>query len=114
MQRYLLLGDSLSLVCGTGLDSNSQATITWTGPDGTTIMDNARYDLDNGPDIVRLNFTHTILSDAGTWRCDVTVRSEINTVNGGRLIQHNETLIGSVNVSIQLIIVGELTIRFIY
>ena len=49
--QYILLGDSLSLVYGTGLDSNPQATITWTAPDGTTIMDNARYELDNGHDI---------------------------------------------------------------
>ena len=66
------MGDSLSLICGTGLDSNPQATITWTAPDGTIIMDTARYDLDNGLDIVRLNFTHTILSDAGIWRCTAT------------------------------------------
>ena len=110
-QCYVLLGDSLSLVCGSGLDSNPQATITWTAPDGTAvIMDSARYDLENAPDIVRLNITNTTLSDAGIWRCDVMVMSEVSLVNGGRLMLHNETLIGSVNVSIQLTIVGELSI----
>ena len=66
-QRYVLLGDPLSLVCGRGLDSNPQATVIWTAPDGTSILDNARYDLENGPGIVRLNFTRTILSDDGVW-----------------------------------------------
>ena len=110
MQHFALLGDKLSLVCGTGLDSNPQATITWTAPDGTTIMDKTRYDLENGPDIVRLNITNTTSSDAGIWRCNVMVMSEVNLVNRGRLMLRNKTLIGSVNVSIQLTIVGELSI----
>ena len=103
-----LLGDSASLVCGTGLDSNPQATITWTAPDGTIIADNARYDLDNGPEIIQLNITRTVLSDAGVWRCDVIVSSEAHKLNGGRLILQNNVLIGSVNASIQLKIIGEL------
>ena len=52
-QRYILLGDRLSLVCGSVLDSNPQATITWIAPDETTIVDNARHGLENGPEIVR-------------------------------------------------------------
>ena len=40
-QHYAILGDHSSLICGRGLDSNPQATITWTGPDGTTIVDDA-------------------------------------------------------------------------
>ena len=103
-----MLGDSASLVCGTGLDSNPQATITWTAPDGTIIVDNARYDLDNGPEIIQLNITRTVLSDAGVWRCDVIVSSEAHKLNGGRLILQNNVLIGSVNATIQLKIIGEL------
>ena len=82
-QRYVLLGDSLSLLCGTGLDSNPAATINWTAPDMTTIMDNARYDLENGPEIVRLNFTHTISSDTGVWVCEATAVSDKDIVNDG-------------------------------
>ena len=109
-QHYLLLGDSLSLVCGTGLDSNPQATITWTAPDGTTIMDNARYDIENGPDIVRLNFTHTILSDTGIWSCVATVRSESHFVRSsdGRLELGQEVVIGSpIQHDIQLTVFGK-------
>ena len=107
-RQYILLGDSLSLVCGTGLDSNPQATITWTAPNGSTIMNNARCKLDNGPDIVRLNFTNTVLSDAGVWRCDTTVSSEVHELDGGKLIPQNDTIIGSLNVTIKLIIIGEM------
>jgi hypothetical protein len=104
--HYVPLGDSASLVCGTGLDSNPQATITWTAPDGTTIVDNARYDLDNGPEVIQLNITNTVLSDAGIWRCDVLVTSEAHKLTGGRLTPQN-TVIGSINATIQLIIIGE-------
>ena len=105
-QRYVLLGDSLSLVCGTGLDSNPQAIITWTAPDQSSIMDNARYDIDNGPDIVRLNFTNTVMSNTGIWRCNVIARSERYIVSRGRLVLQDEAMIGSISVNIQLIIIG--------
>ena len=106
--HYVLLGDSVSLICGTGLDSNPQATITWTAPDGITIMESSRYHLENGPEVIQLNITSTVLNDSGVWRCDVTVRSAVHKLNGGRLIPQNDILIGSVNVTIQLIIIGEI------
>ena len=108
--HYVLLGDNVSLVCGTGLDSNPQATITWTAPDGNTIVDNARYYLENGPEVIQLNISSTIMSDAGVWRCDVTVNSEAHELSGGKLTPQNDTLIGSVNVTIQLIIIGAIMI----
>jgi hypothetical protein len=108
-QKYTLLGNtSLSLVCGTGLDSNPQAIITWTAPDGTTVMDNAQYRLDNGPSIVRLNFTQVFSSNIGIWECHVTVRSEKNVVSNGGLVLEEESVIGStIHHSIQLIAVGK-------
>ena len=83
--RYVQIGDPLSLVCGTGLDSNPQATITWTAPDGTTIVDNPRYDFGNGPDVVALNFAHTVLNDSGVWHCNIAVFSEQHIVINGEL-----------------------------
>ena len=106
----MLLGESLSLVCGTGLDSNPQAAITWTDPDGTMVMNNTGYDLENGPDIVRLNFTHTVLSDTGVWRCVATVRSESHFVRSsdGMLELGQEVVIGSpIQHDIQLTVIGE-------
>ena len=106
-QRYVLLGDSLSLLCGTGLDSNPAATITWTAPDMTTIMDNARYDLENGPENVRLNFTHTIPSDTGVWVCEATAVSEKYIVSNGQLVRQDNAVIGRATVNIQLTVIGE-------
>ena len=106
-QRYVLLNDSLSLVCGIGLDSNPQASVTWTAPDGTIIVHNARYDLENGPDVVRLNFTRTIPSDSGIWRCRVFSESDQYVVSSGRLVQQDSDLIGEMIVDIQLTIIGK-------
>ena len=107
-QRYALLGNPLSLVCGRGLDSNPQATITWTDPDGTTIMDNARYDLEIGMDVVRLNFTHTILTDTGIWTCDVILRSQRHVVSDGRLVLGETSVIGSpIRHEFMVTVIGE-------
>ena len=113
-QRYVLINDTLSLICGTGLDSNPQATVTWMAPDGTTIVDNARYDLENGPEIVRLNFTHTILSDTGTWKCRVVVMSEQYIVSGGMLVRQDTGRIGElITVDIKLTVISKLPIFLI-
>ena len=69
-------------------------------------MDNARYDLENGPD-VRLNFTHTILSDAGVWTCDVRVESDQDLILDGNLVRSNSTVIGvPLQHDLELIIIG--------
>ena len=78
-------------------------------PDGTTIMDSARYDLEDGPEIVRLNFTHTILSDNGLWRCKVIVESEHYDVSMGRLSPLDSSVIGQpLEADIELTIIGKL------
>ena len=105
-QQYTQLGDSLSLVCGTDLKSNPPATITWTAPDGTTTLDDSQYSLDNGPHIVRLNFTQVFAKDIGVWMCNVTVRSEKHVVDNGTLVLETERVIGSpIHRSIELIAV---------
>lgn len=83
-------------------------------PDGTTIVDNARYTLENGPGTVRLNFTHTILSDNGIWRCDVRVLSAQDVVSNGSLVQRDLNVIGtSIIHDIQLTIVGKCAVCII-
>ena len=116
-ERYVLLGDSLSLVCGTGLDSNPQAITIWTAPDGTTVVDNAQHDLENGPAIVRLNFTNIVMSDNGVWRCEVMVVSDRYVVSGGMLVRQDLYMVGSITRDIQLKIISEfylLTISYLY
>jgi hypothetical protein len=104
------LGDSASLVCGTGLDSNPQATITWTAPNGTTItVNNDRFNLENGPDIVRLNLSRTLLGDAGMWRCNIRTESESDEyqVDNNIFVRTNIATIGSpIQSDIELIIIG--------
>ena len=108
-KHYVLLGDPLSLVCGTGLDSNPQATITWIASDATRItMNMGRYILDNGPEIVRLNFSTTLMSDNGVWMCEVLVMSSRYVVSGGQLVVQDSALIGSITQNIQLTVIGEL------
>ena len=108
LRHYVLLNDSLSLVCGTGLDSNPQASVTWMAPDRTTITNNARYNLENGPQFVRLNFTHTIPSDSGIWKCQILVESEQYIVINGQLIRQDPSLIGQIMVDIELVFIGKL------
>ena len=104
----MLLGNPLSLVCGTGLDSNPQATITWISPDVSVITDSSRYRLENGPEIVQLSFTHTILSDAGMWRCNIRTESDQNVVKNENLVPLNSTVIGVViQCDIELVIIGK-------
>ena len=111
LRHYVLFNDSLSLVCGTGLDSNPQASVTWMAPDGTTIMDNARYDLENGPQFIRLNFTHTIPSDNGIWKCQILVESEQDVVIDGQLVRRDLSPIGQVMVDVELVIIGKFHVR---
>ena len=70
-------------------------------------MNTGRYTLDNGPD-VRLNFSQTIMSDAGIWVCDVRVMLVQTAVSNGSLIEVDSTVIGAPIIrNIQLIIIGE-------
>ena len=110
-QHYAILGDHSSLICGRGLDSNPQATITWTAPDGTAVMDSTRYDLENGPDIVRLNLSRTSLSDNGVWVCELVVISERHVVNnGGVLVKGALAMIGTpLRHQFRLTVIGEFT-----
>ena len=108
-QAYVLLGAPLSLVCGRGLDSNPQPTITWTAPDGTTIENDARFHLENGPEVVRLNLTRTILNDSGIFICELVVSSERHVVNSeGDLILGGQAVIGtSLRHQFLLTLIGE-------
>ena len=108
-RQYALLGDGVSLVCGRGLNGNPQPTITWTAPDETTIVDSARFSIKNGPDIVRLNLSRTLLSDTGMWRCDIRTESEFDQyiVNNEAFVRTNITTIGEpIQRDIELLIIG--------
>lgn len=105
---YALLNDGLSLICGTELDSNPRANITWTAPDGTTVMNDSQYYLENGPGIVRLSIANTSLYDSGMWQCEITVESERHIVNNGKLLNISDpVLIGTpIQRELQVVIIG--------
>ena len=107
IQDWVHLGENISLVCGTALVSNPQAIISWMAPDGTRVLDNFRYKLENGPDTVRLNITHSILNDTGMWLCEIKVESEISN----DLILTGRTIIGTpLRHAIHLTVIGRYTI----
>ena len=107
-RQFVRMGDSASLVCGTDLDSgNPQATITWTDPDGTRVIDSTRFTLDNGPSFVRLNFTSATIADNGVWRCAVVALSKRHILSEGWFILQDEAIIGSVTQDIQLTVIGK-------
>ena len=111
-KRYALLNESLSLVCGNDLQSRPHPTIAWTAPDGTMIwFDNARYNLQNGPNAVRLNFTHTTVSDGGIWTCNIrTVSVRDIVLSDGNIIREDRALIGvPLQHTIKLTVIGECT-----
>ena len=61
---------------------------------------------------MRLNFTHTILSDTGIWRCDIRVVSAQDIVSNGSLVPKDLSVIGSPIVrNIHLTIIGKLWYR---
>ena len=72
-------------------------------------MDNARYDFESGPDVVRLNFTRTILNDSGAWICELVVRSERHVVTSeGELILGGQAVIGTpLRHQFMLTVIGE-------
>ena len=112
VQHWVLLGEDVSLICGTALVSNPQAIISWVAPDGTRVLDNSRYNLENGPDTVRLNITNSVMNDTGMWRCEIKVESEVSNDD---LILTRRTMIGApLQHDIQLTVIGRYTLIKIY
>ena len=72
-------------------------------------MEDNRFNLENGPEVVRLNLTRVLMSDMGVWRCNVTVESQRHVLSGGRLLLLDPVTIGSITVNIQVVIIGKLT-----
>jgi hypothetical protein len=86
----VLLGENVSLTCGYNLTSNPASDTTniiWQSPDGARIKsddleDNNDINVDNGPDVVRLDITGVDKMDNGVWNCTIeeqyTVALEIH------------------------------------
>ena len=78
--KYLFSGgDQLSaaeLVIGENLESNPEAVVTWTTPQGETFKEsNGRYTMSSGPEKVQLSISGVSERDNGTWTVAVEVLS---------------------------------------
>ena len=80
-QKYVLSGEATSLVCGYNLESNPEAVVTWTDPNGRQLLQSdGRYTLDAGPEIVRLNISEASEADNGSWSCSVAGGSSSTSI----------------------------------
>ena len=67
----VLIGNPVVLICGESLDSDPNATVTWTGPkSGEIHSDDERYIMSSGPNVT-LTIKKATESDSGTWKCTV-------------------------------------------
>ena len=74
------VGGVVSLVSGTGLESNPASSIEWRDNNGVVIADGGRYTFDNGPSTVSLRIADVTANDAGDWRCTITVMADGRTI----------------------------------
>ena len=97
-------GEKLELVCGENLESNPQAKVTWTRPDGKTVTDSGEeYSVISGPEKVGLTVLNVSKTDNGTWNCTVDVSSD----EGYRSCHYQNKLLRRIERSVQVIVVGK-------
>ena len=89
----------VTLVCGTGLDSNPASSIVWRDNNDVEITNGGRYTFGSGPSEVSLRIAGVTANDAGDWRCTVTVMAGVR-------------LIGTHDRSITLFVVGKKDSKF--
>ena len=63
----------MTLICGTDLESNPSAIISWTNPKGTLVMSSDTFTINNGPENVTLEIADIGEGENGTWTCAVEV-----------------------------------------
>ena len=64
-----ILGEPVTIICGTNLRSSQPSTIQWIDNNGTLLSPGGKYVFGNTSDIVHLNISSTALSDKGNWTC---------------------------------------------
>ena len=67
-------GNSVTLICVTGLSGNPKPIVTWTNPQAKSISDNnkSHYVITGGPNVT-LTVNNVTESDIGIWKCTVEV-----------------------------------------
>ncbi len=106
-QRAIPVGEPLSLVCGTNLMSNPQASIRWIDNQGVDVTSPSRLNTFANNTLVSLEFDNTTSQDTGTWSCVVTVvGTDVTQPSPGGGVTPSVT-IGEVTINISLTVVGE-------
>ena len=104
-------GNSVTLICGTGLKGNPKPIITWTPPQ--TERGASRYVKTEEPNIT-LTINNVTESDGGIWKCTVEVNSnelsvacpDPNTSSRTRYVEIEVTIIGKL---LRVLLLNQLT-----
>ena len=100
------LSSPLSLLCGDQLRSNPPPTITWRNSAGGVVTGNTRLDLISDVTGVRLNFSRMVLTDNGSWSCNLSVAAvNVNVPPEGQVQTKLE--VGSVQYDFDVIVLGK-------
>ena len=100
------LGSPLSLLCGDQLRSNPPPTITWRNSAGGVVTDSTRLDLISDVSGVRLTLSQTVLTDNGSWSCNLSVTAaNVNVPPDGQVQTKLE--VGSFQYDIDVIVIGK-------
>ena len=101
-------GDPFSILCGSSLDSNPEATVTWSNPSGIMISDTGRFNfVKNLAGDVMLELTTLLVDDMGVWSCVVTVQGTNVTLPSGDINIGHSSIIGSESLDIMIHVVGK-------
>ena len=103
--KYLFSGgDKAELVIGENLESNPEAVVTWTTPQGVTFKEsNGRYTISSGPEKVQLSISGVSERDNGTW----TVTVEVLSTEIFKNCSNQNSLSKKMEFFMQLIVVGK-------
>ena len=102
-KKYLVyVGDTVTLICGTGLIGNPKPTVAWTNPQGRSVQGNeGRYVLSTKPDVT-LTINGITENDGAIWKCTVEVNSNDLSVACPDPNAPNRTL------EIKVVVIGKL------
>ena len=107
-KKYLIyIGDSVTLICGTGLIGNPEPIVTWTPPQAESGA--SRYVKTEEPNVT-LTIKGATESDEGIWKCTVEVNSndisvacpDPNASSRTRYVEIEVTVIGKLLLILNL------------
>ena len=106
-QYSVYAGESVTLICGTGIVGNPEPIVTWTHPQASIVIDSGkgRYIISEGPSAT-LTINGVTESDRGIWMCTV----EINSKDLSVACPDPNTSSRTRYVEIEVVVIGKLLI----